>query len=298
MTIADLARRFAIDGCLALRTGPGDLVMIDVTAAGGRATISLYAGQVLSFTPDGKDDLLFLSEQAYYAAGKAIKGGMPVCWPWFGPDPEGLGRPGHGFVRNRPWGLLETRKLSDGRVLVTLGLSDDGETRAIWPHSFVLTQEIVVGDSLEVALVTRNAGQTTFTLSQALHTYFRIGDIDRTRVTGLSGCSYIDKMDDGSTKTQSGPVVITGETDRIYTGVAPLLAIEDDELGRRIVIESKGSTSAVVWNPWQATAKAMADLADDDYRRLICVETTNAGPDVIAMPPGAVHRLEVRTRLG
>ncbi|CAA7612624.1 Aldose 1-epimerase [Magnetospirillum sp. LM-5] len=298
MTIADLTRRFAIDGSLSFRAGPGDLIMIDVTADGGRATISLYAGQVLSFVPDGKTDLLFLSEQAYYAKGKAIKGGMPVCWPWFGPDPDGLGRPGHGFARTRPWDVMETRKLADGRVMVVLGLACDAETRAIWPHSFVLAQEIVVGDGLEVALVTRNSGQTTFTLSQALHTYFRVGDIERTRIRGLDGCAYIDKMEGGAVKSQSGPVVISSETDRIYTGVPAALSIEDDGQDRRILVESKGSASAVVWNPWQDTAKAMADLADEDYRHMICVETTNAGPDLVAVPPGAVHRLEARIRLG
>lgn len=293
MTVHDLARRFNIDGSVAITEGKGGLAMIDITTDHATALVSPYGGQVLSFRPKGGEDLLFLSESAYYAPGKAIKGGMPVCWPWFGPDPEGKGRPGHGFMRNRLWDVLSTEVLADGRIRVCLGLTDNAETHFVWPHSFGLRLEVTIGEALDVALVTRNSGTAPFDLTQALHTYFRIGDIARTRVLGLEDCRYIDKMDGGAEKVQDGAVTITGETDRIYTGVTGKLRIDDEALGRRILIDSTGSASAVVWNPWQATAKAMADLGDDDYQRMICVETTNAGPDIIHLAPGAEHRLTV-----
>lgn len=291
MDIRDLARRFGIDNRVAITEGKGGLVMVEVTTERATALISTYAGQVLSFCPRGGQDLMFLSESAYYARGKAIKGGMPVCWPWFGPDPEGKGRPAHGFVRNRQWELLGTEALADGRVRVGLELHDTEETRAIWPHAFSLGLDITVGAALEVSLVTRNRGATGFDLSQALHTYFRVGDIARTRILGLDDCRYIDKMDASVEKHQSGAVTIAAETDRIYTGVTGPLEIDDAGLDRRISIVSSGSASAVVWNPWQATAKAMADLGDDDFQRMVCVETTNAGPDIIHLAPGSEHSL-------
>lgn len=292
MDISELARRFGIADRVAVIAGKGGLAMVEVTTGHSTALISIYGAQVLSFRPRGHDDLMYLSETAYYAPGKAIKGGMPVCWPWFGPDPEGKGRPGHGFVRNRQWDLVGTEALADGRVRVVLGLSDSEETRAIWPHAFNLSLDVTVGAGLDVALITRNTGTTPFALSQALHTYFRVGDIARTLILGLDGCRYLDKMDDGE-KTQNGAVTIVSETDRIYTGVRGALEIDDAGLARRIRIAATGSASAVVWNPWQATAKAMADMGDDDYRRMICVETTNAGPDIIDLAPGGEHHLSV-----
>ncbi|MEO5337485.1 MAG: D-hexose-6-phosphate mutarotase [Magnetospirillum sp. WYHS-4] len=292
MTAERLNAEFAIAGRLWVVDGKGGLPMIEIEACGSRASISIHAGQVLSFRPAGQDeDLLFLSDKAYYAAGKAIKGGAPVCWPWFGPDPEGKGRPGHGFVRNRPWTLRSTQTLADGRIRVRLGLCDTEETRALWPQAFDLELAATVGEALEIALVTRNKGAEPFSLSQGLHTYFRIGDIGSTEVLGLEGRGYIDKMDGGSEKLQRGPVTIVGETDRIYTGVAGDLAIRDTALGRTIRIASSGSASAVVWNPWIATAASMADLNDDDWKVMLCVETTNAGPDVIQVPAGGEHRL-------
>lgn len=294
MDIRDLARRFGIDNRVAITEGAGGLVMVKVKTDLATAIISTYAGQVLSFRPRGHEDLMFLSDTAYYAPGKAIKGGMPVCWPWFGADPEGKGRAAHGFVRNRQWDLRATETLADGRVKIVMGLTDTEETRAIWPHAFDLGLEVTIGSALDVALVTGNRGTTPFDLSQALHTYFRIGDIDRTRILGLDGCRFIDKMDGSAEKTQGGAVVITGETDRIYTGVANPLEIQDAGLDRTIRIDATGSASAVVWNPWVATAKAMADLGDEDYLRMVCVETTNAGPDVIHVAPGGEHRLTVR----
>lgn len=299
MSIGELNARFAIAGRVTITAGKGGLPLVEVDTGTARATICTYAGQVLSHRPAGQaEDIFFLSGKAYWADGKAIKGGMPVCWPWFGPDPEGRGRPGHGFVRNRPWDLRGTETLADGRVRVRLGLTDSDETRAIWPHAFDLELAVTIGDALQTALVTRNTGDKAFPLTQGLHTYFRVGDIARVRVEGLEGLSYIDKMDGGATKTQQGAVTLAGETDRVYTGVRGDLAIVDPALSRRIRISAQGSASAVVWNPWADTARAMADLDDDDYKTLLCVETTNAGPDAVTVAPGAEHRLVATYTVG
>jgi glucose-6-phosphate 1-epimerase len=266
---------------------------IEINNARAHATISTYSGQVLSYRPKGQQaDLLFVSDKAYYEDGKAIKGGIPVCWPWFGADPDGRGRPAHGFVRNRQWEVSASESLADGSTRVVLCLTDSDETRNIWPHPFKLSIEITVGDSLRVALVTHNTGDKSVTISQALHTYFHVDDISKVRVLGLDGTEYLDKVDDSARKTQSGAVKIDGEVDRIYEGVSGELVIDDASLGRKIRITSRGCSTAVVWNPWIEIAASMGDLDDDDYRKMLCVETANAGPETIEIATGGEYRLE------
>jgi glucose-6-phosphate 1-epimerase len=266
---------------------------IEINNARAHATISTYSGQVLSYRPKGQaHDLLFVSDKAYYEDGKAIKGGIPVCWPWFGPDPDDQGRPAHGFVRNRQWQVAASESLADGSTRVIMSLTDSDATRSIWPHPFRLSIEITVGDSLRVELVTHNSAAESVTISQALHTYFRVGDIGKVRLLGLEGSDYIDKVDGSTLKTQTGPVTINGEVDRIYTGLAGELVIDDASLGRKIHISSTGCSTAVVWNPWAETAASMADLEDDDYKKMICVETANAGPETVEIAAGSEYRLQ------
>ncbi|MBS0587803.1 MAG: D-hexose-6-phosphate mutarotase [Proteobacteria bacterium] len=299
MTIEQLNANFAIAGQLEFIAGKGGLPMIQIKTAKAKALISIHAGQVLSYQPAGEaEDVMFLSEKAYYQDGKAIKGGAPICWPWFGADPEGKGRPGHGFVRNRGWNVIATEALSNGDIKVTVGLDDTPETQAIWPHAFSLRQEIVVGDSLNLSLITRNTGKEAFTITQAFHTYFKVGDINRAKVSGLAGCDYLDKAGGGNTqKHQTGDVTIDAEVDRIYLNVGNTLTINDAALNRRIQITSQGSKTAVVWNPWEKIAKDMADLEDHDYQRLLCVETTNAADDVREVAPGGECRLAANYRV-
>ncbi|MDP3664091.1 MAG: D-hexose-6-phosphate mutarotase [Nitrosomonas sp.] len=293
MTIEQLNTQFGIAGQLEFIAGNGGLPMIQVKTAKAKVLISIHAGQVLSYQPAGEpEDVMFLSTKAYYQDGKAIKGGAPVCWPWFGADPEGKGRPGHGFVRNRGWNVVATEALSNGDIKVTVGLDDTPETQAIWPHAFSLRQEIVIGDTLNLSLITRNTGKEKFNITQAFHTYFKVGDITRAKVAGLAGCDYLDKAGGGNAqKHQTGDVTIDAEVDRIYLNVGNTLTIDDAALNRRIQITSQGSKTSVVWNPWEKIAKDMADLEDDDYKRLLCVETTNAADDVVEVAPGGECRL-------
>lgn len=286
--IAQLNSEYAIAGQLGFIEGQGGLPCIRINNAAASALVSVYAGQVLSFRPAGEpDDLMFLSKKAYYQTGKAIKGGVPVCWPWFGADPEGLGRPAHGFVRNRLWDVLGTGVTADGATHVTLGLTDTPETQAVWPHAFHLALEITIGSTLGLKLVTRNTGSQTFSVTQALHTYFSVGDIGRTRVTGLENRAYIDKAGGGTAPGQQhGAVTVNAEVDRIYLDTPDQLVIHDDALKRCIRIASAGSKTAVVWNPWIKIATGMADLEAQDYQRFLCVETTNAATDIVQIAPG------------
>jgi len=298
MTITQLNNGHAIPGELEFVTGKGGFPLASIANGKARALVSIYAGQVLSFQPaDQAHDLLFLSDAAYYQQGKAIKGGIPVCWPWFGADPEARGRPAHGFVRNRPWAVRATETLAGGDTRITLGLVDSAETIGIWPGLFDLSLQVTVGSELSVELLTRNTGDQSFTITQALHSYFNVGAIGQVQVSGLEDTDYLDKAGDGSRITQTGPVRFEQEVDRIYLDARPGLVIDDAALGRRISIRSTGSRTAVVWNPWAELSANMGDLRDDDYQRFVCVETANAAADTIEVKAGEEYRLGAVYRL-
>lgn len=298
MDIDQLNAEHGIEDQLRFTAGPGGLPRLVIDNDLAAAVISPYAGQVLSYRPTGAaDDLLFLSEHAYFQPGKAIKGGIPLCWPWFGPDPEDRGRAAHGFARTWQWTVLHTGTRDDGSVRVTLGIFDDAATRAIWPYYFNLILQVTVGARLRLDLITRNAGDVPFTVTQALHTYFKVGDVTKTRVLGLDGRRYIDKVADGAIRSQDGPVRIDGEVDRIYQDVGPELTLQDEALGRRIDIKSENSSTCVVWNPWIATAKSMADLGDRDYLNMLCVETANAADQTVEIPANGEYRLSAEYTL-
>ncbi len=294
MDLAQLNTDYGIDGQLQFIPGNGGFPFVKITNPQATALISVYGGQVLSFLPQGEpQDLMFVSERAYYQAGKAIKGGVPICWPWFGPDPDGAGRPSHGFARNRFWQVLKTEALVNGATKVSLGFSDGDDTQALWPHAFELVLEITVGSTLGMALISHNRSDAPFEITQALHTYFTVGDITQATIAGLDGTTYIDKVDAGKLKPQVGAIAIASEVDRIYTGVPGELVIQDAALGRNIRITSTGNQTAVVWNPWSEIAAKMADLDDQDYHQFLCVETTNAAEDVVTVPAQGEFRLAV-----
>ena len=294
MTIEQLNADYGIADQLQFIEGKGGFPIIAIANSKAKATISIYGGQVLSFQPNGAaEDLLFVSEKAYYQDGKAIKGGAPVCWPWFGPDPEDLGRPSHGFMRNRLWSVLATETTPPGDTLVKLGLTDTEETREIWPHNYELSLEVLVGETLTMSLITKNTSSEIYTITQALHTYFTVGDINAIQVLGLDGAKYIDKVDDMKEKQQDGAIAIAGEVDRIYATVSDELIIDDPSLSRQIKLLSTGSKSAVVWNPWTEKAAKMGDLDDREYLKFVCVETTNAGDDIVEIAPGSEYQLTV-----
>lgn len=272
--------------------GKGGLPLLKIDNEYAQATISVYAGQVLSFQPINQtQDLMFLSSQAYYQEGKAIKGGTPICWPWFGPDPENQGRASHGFVRNRFWDLREIVSTQDGSTEVVMGLVDTPQTRKIWDYAFDLTLVITVGSSLTIELTTRNTGDQPFSITQALHTYFKVGDISQVQVLNLADISYLDKVDGGKNKTQTGAVSFDGECDRIYLDVPSQLIIDDQALNRQIKITAANSNTAIVWNPGAVISANMADLGDLDYQKFVCVETANAGNEIIEIAAGSDYNL-------
>ena len=291
----ELNTQFAIANQLSFGQGNGDWPFIQIHNAHARATISLYGGQVLGFHPHHTtDDLMFLSERAFYEQGKAIKGGAPICWPWFGADTSGMNRGAHGFARNQLWRVVSTRELADdGATEVVLALNPSPKSLELWAHTFELTSTITVGKTLKIALVTRNTSDTPMHLTQAIHTYFKVGDIGQTQVLGLENTQYIDNAVGGNReiKPQMGAIDFTQEVDRIYTHTPPIMQIVDAAWQRNIQIQATGSHSTVVWNPWVEIAKKSADLNDGDYQKFVCVETANAADDCVQIAPNASHTL-------
>ncbi|MDF1589567.1 MAG: D-hexose-6-phosphate mutarotase [Gammaproteobacteria bacterium] len=287
-----LTRKFAIKDQLSFSEGDNGFTMIEVNNTFASAKISTYGGQIVSFKPhDQAEDLLYLSEQAVYKDGQAIRGGTPVCWPWFGDDTSGLGLPSHGFARNQPWQVVETKALIDGSTSVTLLLSDNDASRSVWPHQFDLYVELVIGKKLILNSTTRNNGNKPFSFTQALHTYFNISDIENADVTGLSGKYYLDKLDGFKLKMQEGNIVIDKEVDRIYQSSPYMVHLIDSGFKRKIAISSSGGHTTVVWNPWADKVIKIKDLDENSYRKFVCVETVNAADDNVVLNPNEQHTL-------
>lgn len=298
MNIEQLNKDYGIANKVQFVEGKGGFPIIEINNEYAKAVISLYAGQVLSFQPVNQaEDVMFLSDKAYYQEGKAMKGGVPICWPWFGPDPEGKGRASHGFVRNRLWQMREVTSTQDGTTQIVMGLVDTPETRKIWDYAFNLAIAITVGSSLTIQLITRNTGDKSFSITQALHTYFTVGDINQVQVEGLENNTYLDKVDEGKQKTQTGVITFSGECDRIYLDVQPELGINDSSLKRNIKINSTNSKTAIVWNPGATISANMADLGDQDYEKFVCVETANAVNEVIEVPGGGEYTMTAEYQL-
>jgi len=290
-TVQDLNAAYGIEGHVSFAVDPGGLPRAVIENPLATAHIALNGANVTHFQPRGQSPVLFLSRQAIFKPGKAIRGGIPICWPWFGPHPTDPAKPQHGFARTSLWRVLGVAANGDGSTEVRLGLRDGATTQALWDHAFALELIVTVGQALSVALTARNFGPSAFSCTAALHTYFAIGDVNTVRLLGLDGVTYVDKADGDQVKTQGGDVTITAETDRVYLDTTGPVTIDDPALGRRIVVSKTGSRSTVVWNPWIERARALNDFGDDEYLRMTCVETANAVNDVVTIQPGDAHVL-------
>ncbi len=264
--------------------GENQIQVLQISNPLADAQISLYGAHVLSFIPKGKEDLLWVSSKSNYLKGKAIRGGIPVCWPWFGP----VKAPTHGLARIRDWDFISAVSEADDSTTVYLTL--------FCPEmNLKASMRINVGRELSLELTSENCSNEPVTLTSALHTYFNIADIHQVRCLGLDGMEYADKVT-GENCCQSGNVIFDRETDRIYASTN-VVVIDDPVLGRKIRVERMGSSSAVVWNPWIDKAANMADFGDEEYLQMLCVEAANAGCDQVILPPGGKHLLGTRISL-
>ena len=290
--LAALNERFGSSGAVLFEMRFGGEVAV-LHSHGGTAVVALQGAQVLSWVPSGGQDVLWLSPVAALGTGKAIRGGIPVCWPWFGPAGGAASappKPAHGFVRAALWAVVET-SASDRHVKLRLGFDATGIDPALWPHQAICEIEIVLDDGLTLSLVTKNAGALPFKLTQALHTYLAVGDVTQISLEGLDGCAFIDQLAAGPLKVQQGAIHIAGEVDRIYQASPQTVRVLDRRNARIIDVAKTGSNATVVWNPWVEKSARLGDMGVDGYRSMVCVEAANAGQDVVTLAPGARHQL-------
>lgn len=290
-----LTSRFGGQG-LAFCEGPGGLECVEVANRHATARVALQGAQLLSWQPREEEPVIWVSPAARYEEGVAIRGGIPICWPWFGPHPTDPAQPQHGFARTAPWQVVAVERLYDDRTRLTFRLPD-GHGHAAWPHETELLYMITVGRALELDLVTRNAGREAVTIGQALHTYFHVSDYEGVTVHGVEGCRFVDKVN-GREGVQDRPLRLSGRTDRVYVEAVRDVVLEDPGLGRAIRITRRNSHSVVVWNPGYGGAAPASDFGPGGSRGMLCVETANAGPDTVRLEPHAVHLLFTRYTVG
>ncbi|HXS67350.1 MAG TPA: D-hexose-6-phosphate mutarotase [Candidatus Polarisedimenticolia bacterium] len=270
--------------------GRGELPMVEITTAWSTAEIYLHGAHVTNFKRHGEPPLLFLSQCSRFEPNQPIRGGIPVIFPWFGPR-EGLGM--HGFARIKPWELKEVLPAPDGTVSVRFRLADYPEAGAYPP--FLAEYVVTVNDGLTLELiVTNKSADSKLEFEECLHTYFAVEDIAATRIVGLKGVSYLDKVANFAKKTEKEDAIrITSEVDRVYLNATGAIDIRDERLGRVIRIKKKNSASTVLWNPWIAKAQQMPDFGNEEYQNMICVESGNVSANKIVLNPGKSSTLQV-----
>jgi glucose-6-phosphate 1-epimerase len=274
VTIETLNSLFSLhetDNTLCFVNGRGDIPVVEIKNKHARAIISLQGAQVLSWIPAGEEDVIWVSEDATFAAGKSVRGGVPICWPWFGAHESNKTFPSHGFARTTSWQALSTEALDDGNTRISFTTQPTKENAEMWPADTTVQFQLTIGQKLQLELITHNNGEQPITISQALHTYFNVGDVSKLKLHGLDDTFYLDKTDNLKRKHQRGPVTINEEVDRIYLDTTSDCVIEDEELKRNIIIVKCGSHSTVVWNPWQEIADKMGDLGEQGYKKMLCV---------------------------
>ena len=294
--IAELDRRFGIPGVASVVEGNGGLAKVVVTSPAAAGEMYLHGAHVTSWRPGSAQEVLFLSSKSLWQDGKAIRGGIPICFPWFGGKADDPKAPAHGFVRSKAWQLESIAKAGDG-ITVSMFTESTAVTKQWWRADFHLVYRVTYGSELTLELVLRNTGSTPLRFEEALHTYFRVGQIQKVRVKGLDGIDYVDKTDSNRKKTQQSAIEIVSETDRVYLNTPGPIELVDESLNRRLEIAKENSANTVVWNPWIAKAHAMADFGDAEWPQMICIEACNVAESAVEVAPGKQHHMKAIVRL-
>jgi glucose-6-phosphate 1-epimerase len=288
MDAVELGSRFRIAGAVEFAETEHGLVRAIVSQGGMTGELYLQGAHVTAWQPAGARPVIFTSSHANFVPAKAIRGGIPIAFPWFGAHPTDPKLPQHGFARTAPWQLDSVEESADGLAL-ELSLSPDG---------FALTYRVVFGTELHLALSVRNTSSGSVAFEEALHTYFAVSDVELVSVTGLENSSFMDKTEGMQRRPPAGaPLSLGKETDRVYLNVPNDLTIIDPGWDRRVMIEKRNAASTIIWNPWPEKAAAMADLGADNWRGMLCVETGNVADNRVQLAPGATHRITTRIAL-
>jgi len=294
--IEELDRRFEIPGIAQVVEGKGGLPKVRITSPEAAGEMYTHGAHVTSWTPAGGEEVLFLSSQTRWEHGHAIRGGIPICFPWFGGKADDPKAPAHGLVRTKSWQLESITQVGRAVTVSMFTESDEG-TKRWWPAEFRLVHRATFGRELSLKLEVTNTGKTSLRFEEALHTYHRVGNIEMTRVRGLDKVQYLDKTDSNRKKVQQGEIVIASETDRVYLNTQDPVELEDTVLRRRTRVIKQNSLTTVVWNPWVQKAQALSDLGDDEWMQMICIETSNVADFALVLAPGQQHTMEAVVKL-
>lgn len=291
-TTEQLHHRFAIPGTAQVVADPAGSAKVRISTAKCTGEILLHGAQVTSWKPAGTQEVIFVSREAIFDEGKAIRGGIPICFPWFRAKFDDRQAPAHGLVRSRLWSL-DSIQQSAGDVVVCMSMQSDADTKKWWPGDFRVLQRVSFGSELKLEFTVSNTGKAAMRFEEALHTYHTVGDINKVHVRGLDGATYLDNTKSNAVNKQSGDVAITAQTDSAYINTQNAFDVLDHANNRRIHVAKQNSNTTVIWNPWEKAAHAMADFGDDEWQQMLCAEAANIMQNAVDLAPGKDHTMTV-----
>lgn len=292
MNLQQLNQRFAIDGLARFEEGHGGLTRLRLTVGQAEGEVYLHGAHVTHWAPAPGRPVLWMSGASLFEAGSPIRGGVPVCWPWFGAAPGRGDLPAHGFVRRMDWEVESVARQDEDRAAVVMTLGDTDQTRAQYPHPFQCRMTIVLGPELTVCLEAANTGDAPMAFTEAFHPYFAVTDIREASVCGLEGLPYVDLRDRSRHVADDAPLRFAGETDREYFDSQAAIALRPAAHWQTLLITKAGSMSTVIWNPWTDKARRMSDFGDDEWPGMLCIEPANAATqNAVTVAPGQRHAM-------
>jgi glucose-6-phosphate 1-epimerase len=297
--LQSLNDNFGVPGILMFDVDTHGLPRAVISSPACTAELYLHGAHLTAWQPAGEEPVLFLSEASPFAEGKAIRGGVPIIFPWFGPrtansTSQRTDGPSHGFARILPW-QFSFAAVSGDDLHLALTLDPNELSRSLGYDYFKLAFELILGKELRMRLTVANLGTVPLRFEEALHTYFTVGDASKISIDGLAGTEFIDKTDSFARKIQQEPTIaLTCETDRLYLNTEATVTLHDTQLGRQITVAKANSKSTVVWNPWADLSSKMADMKAENWKHMTCVETANASENAITLAAGEAHTMEAR----
>jgi glucose-6-phosphate 1-epimerase len=294
--IRDSQKRFEIPGLAEIVEGNGGLEKVRIISPACHGEMYLHGAHITSWKPAGEEEVLFLSAHSHWEDGLAIRGGIPVCFPWFAHKADDPGAPDHGFVRTKAWELESISRDGDA-VIVGMSTKTDEASKKWSPADFRISLHASFGKDLSLELAVSNTGRTPLQFEEALHAYFRLGDIEMTRVRIPDALRYIDKVDSHQIKMQLGDIMFGSETDRVYLQTRDEIAVEDPVLKRHVRIQKENSLTTVAWNPWKEKTSSLTDLGKDEWLRMVCIEPSNVASFAVDLAPGRQHHMKMRIRV-
>jgi len=257
----------------------------------------LHGAQVTSWKPAAEQEVIFVSSRARWEEGQAIRGGIPICFPWFRAKADDPKAPAHGFVRTKLWTLESIEKRDEG-IVVAMSTESNASTQKWWPTDFRAVLRATFGSTLKLEFTVTNTGTSPFRFAEALHTYHAVGDVHAASIRGLEDATYLDNTDSNREKKQQGLVTISGPTDSAYINNMVALELLDPVLNRSIHIAKQNSRTTVVWNPWEDAAKKMSDMGEGEWQKMFCAEAANILSDAVELAPGKNHTITATISVG